>query len=71
MRDFSKELSAYGLTKEEYELCLEDIKNKFLGMNDMDWQEIVEKYNLDLHYDTLRKASQTIFGNIFAIYAFI
>ena len=65
MRDFSKELSAYGLTKEEYELCLEDIKNKFLGMNDMDWQEIVEKYNLDLHYDTLRKASQTIFGNIF------
>jgi len=65
LRDFSKELSAYGLTKEEYELCLEDIKNKFLGMNDMDWQEIVEKYNLDLHYDTLRKASQTIFGNIF------
>lgn len=65
MRDFNSELSAYGLTKETYEACLEDIKEKHLGINDMDWQEIIEKYNLNIHYDTLRKASQTIFGNIF------
>lgn len=65
LRDFNKELSAYGLTKETYEACLEDIKDKYLGINDMDWQELTEKYNLDIHYDTLRKASQTIFGNIF------
>jgi predicted phosphodiesterase len=32
----------------------------------MDWQEIVEKYNLDLHYDTLRKSQQpTPFGGAF------
>lgn len=65
MRDFNNELSAYGLTKETYEACLEDIKDKHLGINDMDWQEIIKKYNLSIHYDTLRKASQTIFGNIF------
>lgn len=65
MRDFEKELSAYGLNKEQYEKCLADIQDKSLGLNDMDWQEIVKKYNLDIHYDTLRKASQTIFGNVF------
>lgn len=65
MRDFDKELSEWGLTPESYEACLEDVKNKSLGLNDLDWQEIVEKYNLGIHYDTLRKASQTIFGNVF------
>lgn len=36
-----------------------------LKLNDMDWQEIVDKYDLDIHYDTLRKAQQTIFGGAF------
>lgn len=31
----------------------------------MDWKEIVDKYGLSVHYDTLRKASQTIFGGAF------
>ena len=31
----------------------------------MDWQDIIEKYGLDIHYDTLRKATQTIFGGAF------
>lgn len=65
MRDFDKELGEWGLTPASYEACLEDVKNKSLGLNDLDWQEIVEKYNLGIHYDTLRKASQTIFGNVF------
>ena len=65
MRDFDKELAEYGLTRKTYEACLGDVKNKMLGINDMDWKEIVDKYNLDIHYDTLRKASQTVFGNVF------
>lgn len=65
MRDFDRELAEYGLTRQTFEQCLEDIKNKYLGINDLDWKEIVDKYNLDIHYDTLRKASQTVFGNVF------
>jgi len=36
-----------------------------LKVNDYDWSEIIDKYNLDIHYDTLRKAQQTIFGGYF------
>lgn len=67
MIDFEKELKNYGLTKDTYEECLKDIQNKHLGLNDLDWSEIIDKYNLPIHYDTLRKASQTIFGNIFVM----
>lgn len=67
MRDFDEELKAYGLTRDTYEECLKDIQNKTTGLNDMDWLEIVDKYNLPIHYDTLRKASQTIFGNVFVM----
>jgi predicted phosphodiesterase len=35
------------------------------GLNDLDWNEIKEKYNIKAHYDTVRKASQTIFGGAF------
>lgn len=54
-----------GLTVEEYENCLSDAYAKANHMVDMDWQEIIEKYNLNIHYDTLRKATQTIFGGAF------
>lgn len=67
MRDFEQELQEYGLTRETYEACLKDIQDKIVGLNDMDWKEIVDKYNLSIHYDTLRKASQTIFGNAFVM----
>lgn len=64
--NFEEELSKYGLTPQTYEYCLEDISAKVLGKNDMDWGEIVEKYNLPMAKDTLRKASsQSIFGNVF------
>ena len=62
MIDIDQELKKYGLDREKYELCLKDIKDKINGSNDMDWAEIVAKYNIDCHSDTLRKASQTIFG---------
>ncbi len=63
--DIKKELDKYGLTEEAYESCLADVRGKINGANDMDWGEIVEKYDLGIHSDTLRKASQTIFGGAF------
>lgn len=64
--NFEEELSKYGLSPESYELCLEDISEKVLGNNDLDWSEIIEKYSLPIATDTLRKASsQSIFGNVF------
>lgn len=65
MIDIDQELQKYGLNREKYELCLKDIKDKINGSNDMDWAEIVAKYEIDCHSDTLRKASQTIFGGKF------
>lgn len=65
MININQELEKYGLTEERYETCLSDIRGKMNGTNDMDWGEIVEKYNLGIHNDTLRKASQTIFGGAF------
>lgn len=66
MFDFKKELERYGLTEESYEQCLKDASEKVQNLNDMDWQEIIEKYNLPIHYDTLRKSQQpSPFGGAF------
>lgn len=65
MIDIKQEIEKYGLTEESYESCLSDIKKKVDGEIDLDWAEIVEKYGLNIHGDTLRKASQTIFGGVF------
>lgn len=65
MTDIDQELAEYGLDREKYEECLSDIRDKVNGCNDLEWEEIVENYNLDMHYDTLRKASRTIFGGAF------
>lgn len=65
MIDLIKQIESFGLTVENYEKCLKDIHAKINGKIDMEWAEIVSKYNLNIHYDTLRKASQTIFGGAF------
>ncbi len=65
MGEIDRELQKYGLDREKYELCIKDIRDKINGVNDMDWAEIVEKYRLPCHSDTLRKSSQTIFGGKF------
>ena len=66
MFDFKKELERYGLTEETYEQCLKDASEKVQNLNDMDWQEIIEKYDLPIHYDTLRKSQQpSPFGGAF------
>ena len=58
-------LQEQNLTEEQYENCLSDITDKVNGVSDLDWSEIVAKYNLNMASDTLRKASQTIFGGAF------
>lgn len=58
-------LQEQNLTEEQYENCLSDIADKINGVNDLDWSEIVAKYNLNIASDTLRKASSTIFGGTF------
>lgn len=65
IEDLKEKIQEYGLTPEQYESCLSDAYAKANHIVDMDWQEIIEKYNLDIHYDTLRKATQTIFGGAF------
>lgn len=45
---------------------METCGDKIDKLTDIDWQDIVEKYNLSIHYDTLRKACQTPFGGVFA-----
>lgn len=63
--DLKEKIQEYGLTLEQYESCLSDAYAKANHEIDMDWQEIITKYGLDIHYDTLRKATQTIFGGAF------
>lgn len=65
IEELRAKLKEYGLTPEQYEACLADASAKINKTVDMDWQEIIEKYNLGIHYDTLRKATQTIFGGAF------
>lgn len=65
MTDLESKIREYGLTPEQYESCLSDAYQKANHIIDLDWQEIIDKYGLDIHYDTLRKATQTIFGGAF------
>jgi hypothetical protein len=64
--NFDEEIAKYDLNLEQYENCLRDIFGKVRRENDLDWSEIIEKYNLPIAKDTLRKASsQSIFGSVF------
>ena len=71
--DFEKEIAKCGLTIDEYEQVLKDCSDKQNHITDCDWAEIISKYNIknpngrdsSMHYDTLRKAQQTIFGGAF------
>lgn len=65
MTDLEEKIREYGLTPEQYESCLSDAYQKANHTLDMDWSEIIDKYGLDIHFDTLRKATQTIFGGAF------
>ena len=65
IEDLKSKIQEYGLTPEQYESCLSDAYAKANHIIDLDWQEIIDKYELNIHYDTLRKATQTIFGGAF------
>lgn len=65
MTELEEKIREYGLTPEQYEMCLSDAYKKANHTLDMDWAEIIDKYNLNIHFDTLRKATQTIFGGAF------
>lgn len=55
-----------GLTREQYEECIDLIIDKQINKEtDIDWQEICDKYFLPYHYDSLRKANNTIFGGCY------
>lgn len=63
--NLTDEISKLGLTSEQYEECVQLIIDKKNNINDIDWQEICNKYNLQISADTLRKANGTIFGGAF------
>lgn len=66
MFDIEKKLTEYGFTPEKYEELLKDCADKVHKVSDLEWIEIVKKYNLDIHYDTCRKASQPeLLGSVF------
>ena len=49
-----------------YEQILSECSDKVHGISELDWVDIVDKYNLNLHYDSLRKSQQLpLFGGAF------
>lgn len=69
--DYENEIQSYGLTKEQYDEILQLIVDKKNKVIDVDWSEIIERYNLDMTSDTLRKANGGgIFGGSF-IYQYL
>lgn len=67
MGEIIEKLQSYNLNEESYEKVLKTIQDKVNGIEDIDWQEIIDKYDIKIdgkpiHRDTLRKSSQTIFG---------
>lgn len=63
--DIIKEINQNGLTKEQYEKCLQTILNKKNGIEDIDWQEICDRFNLSVTPDSLRRVNSSIFGGAF------
>lgn len=63
--DFLKEIEKIGLSEDEYKDCLQDIQDKVFGLNDLEWGEIKEKYNLPMSIDSLRKSNSLPFGGAF------
>jgi len=63
--DFIHELDTLGLTKEQYEECINLIIDKKNGDSKIEWQEIIDKYGLPFSVVYLRKACTSIFGGAF------
>ena len=64
--EIREELDKYGLTEQSYEELLNDCASKVNKTNaDLEWSDIIEKYNLNIHYDSLRKSCQLPTGGVF------
>ena len=63
--DISHELSVIGLTDEQYEECINLIIDKKQGNTKIEWQEIIDKFDLPFSVMYLRKACTSIFGGAF------
>lgn len=73
--DFENEIAKYGLTTDEYEQILKECSDKQNHVVDCEWADIISKYNIKnpngrdalMHYDSLRKSQQSIFGGAFVL----
>jgi UDP-2,3-diacylglucosamine pyrophosphatase LpxH len=64
--NFEEEIQKYGLTIEQYEESLKLIEDKKINKTiDIDWSDIVQKYNLSLNKDSLRKSNDSPWGGAF------
>lgn len=54
--NIEQELKEIGLTFEQYSSFLEDCSNKINKLSDLNWQDIIDKYGLNVSVDMLRKA---------------
>ena len=64
--NFEEEILKAGLDEDSYMSCIHDIRDKVLGIKDIEWEEIRMKYNLPITADSLRKASSAKpFGSVF------
>lgn len=63
--DVIEGLNQYGLSQEQYEDCMQMIIDKRNGIIDVDWNEIVDRYNLPISADSLRRVNNGVFGGAF------
>lgn len=66
--DFNLEdsLNTYGFkSSEDYEACIKDISDKLHKINNYDWQDIIDKYDLSVSADSLRKSQSIPMGGVF------
>lgn len=65
MNEIKDKLLKHNITEEEYEKSLNEIFDcKDKGITP-DWKTIIDKYNIDIHHDTIRKGVDSIYGSHF------
>ena len=64
-KEIIKVIEKLDLTIGQYEESLQFISNMIDKKEKINWEHIKEKFNIPLHYDTLRKSSQTAYGGAF------
>ena len=65
--NIDEELSKVGLNRDQYENLMIDVRDKVNGNVDLEWAEIIAKYNLNMSVDFFRQAvSRKPFGGAFA-----